>query len=76
MRIASMMLMRTPRTTTTYCMTDLMEQLNHIHHYTYQLLKVASSRMKACYEHLANCGIPGRKLSVVVTPTSSQREIA
>jgi hypothetical protein len=32
---------------------DLVERLRDIHHYAHQHLKVASDRMKTCYNHMA-----------------------
>jgi hypothetical protein len=34
---------------------DLVDQLNNIHNYTQQHLKLASDRTEACYDRLANC---------------------
>lgn len=39
---------------TTNYLEYLMDWLHDIHHYTCQCLKVASGKMKACYDHLAS----------------------
>jgi hypothetical protein len=39
---------------TTDCAADLAERLRHIHHFAHQLLEVASDRIKARYDRLAN----------------------
>jgi hypothetical protein len=33
---------------------DIVDQLHDIHHYAHKDVKVASDRMKASYDHLAN----------------------
>jgi hypothetical protein len=55
--LSSNLLFKTPpdkeQSMTDYMM-DIMDQLHDIHHYAHQHLKVASDRMKAHYDRLAN----------------------
>jgi hypothetical protein len=59
---------------TTNFVADIVDRLHDIHHYARQHLKVASDRMKARYDRLANsAGLQGDQVRLY-RPTRSRRK--